>query len=522
MQSTELNIFQGSLMETIDACGRTLLDTMNQVLDYSKIISLEREFRHLKRRKTSSLDLKQIHRNAAHLDAYMTTDVSVLTEEVVEGVCVGQLHGPGTTTTDKPQSNVDVIIDIAPNNWIYHTPPGALRRIIMNIFSNSIKYTEQGNVSLHLEAKKSLDPHRGQKEDLVTLTVSDTGKGISEEFLRGKLYVPFAQEDSLASGTGLGLSIVRSLVKSLGGSINVFSRPSDGTIVQVALPLMRPGQEDVTFETPPSAPCENFTSETESFREVHQGKKVAIWGVEPEDASNHGYWGATSRYLTDWCDLRLVSPSSEHVDLILANKLPSVDEIGQSPRGISSPLLVLSTDHLGNHLKRVEWSSVSACVSFVSHPCGPRKLARSIQKCLDQAKIMPSDTQSIAVPERPKIPIPAPTENPTKPDLLDTNGDTRATTAPSIPDSKPTSSEPHNPPKNDTSTQSKNPRVLIVEDNKINLNLMLAFLKKRKLTTLDSAENGQIAVDAVKNLQHNYDIIFMGTLLLRPANLRQR
>lgn len=523
MQSTDLNSFQGSLMETIDACGRTLLDTMNQVLDYSKIISLEREFRHLKRRKSSSLDMKQIHRNAAHLDVYMPTDVSALTEEVVEGVCVGQLHGPDNKSTGKPRSSVDVIIDIAPTDWIYHTPPGALRRIIMNIFSNAIKYTEQGNVSLHLEAKKSQDSQRGQKEDLITLTVSDTGMGISEEFLRGKLFVPFAQQNSLASGTGLGLSIVRSLVKSLGGSINVYSRPNDGTIVQVTLPLMHPDQGDVPFESPPVA-LENNTGEAGSFRETHRGKKVAIWGLEPEDASNHGYWGATSRYLTDWYDFELVSSSSEHVDLTLANKVPSNDEIGRSPKGITSPLLIISADHLGHNRKRVEGSSTWSYVNFINHPCGPRKLARSIQKCLDQAKAVPPDTEPITWPERPKKPTPAHIEKLAAVEPPSKDGDDRTpttATAISTPDSKSTPSEPLNPSPTNPSTRDKKPRVLIVEDNKINLNLMLAFLKKRKLTTLDSAENGQLAVDAVKNLPDNYDIIFMGMFLTVADALSQ-
>jgi CheY-like chemotaxis protein len=50
---------------------------------------------------------------------------------------------------------------------------------------------------------------------------------------------------------------------------------------------------------------------------------------------------------------------------------------------------------------------------------------------------------------------------------------------------------------------------LVVEDNKINLNLMLAFLKERNLAAVDSAENGSVAVSAVKQEQQGYDIISM-------------
>jgi hypothetical protein len=59
-------------------------------------------------------------------------------------------------------------------------------------------------------------------------------------------------------------------------------------------------------------------------------------------------------------------------------------------------------------------------------------------------------------------------------------------------------------------------RILVVDDNPINLNLMLTFMKKRDLEVLDSAENGKLAVDAVERMQQGYDLIFMG----RPLNPR--
>ena len=49
----------------------------------------------------------------------------------------------------------------------------------------------------------------------------------------------------------------------------------------------------------------------------------------------------------------------------------------------------------------------------------------------------------------------------------------------------------------------------MVDDNRINLNLMMTFLKKRQLIELHGAENGKVAVDAVERLQNGYDIIFM-------------
>jgi CheY-like chemotaxis protein len=58
-------------------------------------------------------------------------------------------------------------------------------------------------------------------------------------------------------------------------------------------------------------------------------------------------------------------------------------------------------------------------------------------------------------------------------------------------------------------TSSRLARVLVVDDNRINLNLMMTFLKKRQLIELDAAENGKLAVEAVERMQSGYDIIFM-------------
>lgn len=532
LQGTNLNAYQCSLMDTINACGRTLLDTMNQVLDFSKIISLERQFQHLERRKVSPLELKSKHRSAAHLDADVATDISLLAEEVVEGVSLGHFHSQnstdssallaaaakaneGTLDTKIPRPNVDVIIDIAPNDWTYHVPPGALRRIIMNIFSNAIKYTEAGQVSLHLEAKEASEnwfARPGSKEHTVTLTVSDTGKGISEDFLKSKLFVPFVQEDSLATGSGLGLSIVRSLVKSMGGSINVNSRPGSGTTVKVTLPLARSEPEDIENQSGPMSPSARerwpVISEIHHLRETHGGKRVAIMNVEPEDAPNHRSWASLSRYLTDWYGLILVSPSSqEPIDIILGDKVPSQSEMEYCFAGNNTAFLMLSSNYIGRNSISVQGPSGSKIVDIINPPCGPHKLARFIQRCLDHdTRHETVETTSLAEPLA-------------VPDLNEESSSRNESQEPKIQSSSATPSEDsHSSSSPNTETtdatdlfeEPRKARVLVVEDNKINLNLMLAFLKKLDLGTVDAAENGSLAVSAVKQEQQGYDFIFMG------------
>lgn len=72
---------------------------------------------------------------------------------------------------------------------------------------------------------------------IVALEVEDSGKGMSKDYLKHRLYSPFAQEDPLSVGTGLGLSIVRQLVTELDGAIAIQSEVDCGTTVQVTAPV---------------------------------------------------------------------------------------------------------------------------------------------------------------------------------------------------------------------------------------------------------------------------------------------
>jgi signal transduction histidine kinase len=549
LKDTNLDQYQNSLIETVDACGRTLLDTMNQVLDFSKLMSLQRKSRRRRRRKALSQDFDSSHLSAAHLDLYKPTDLSVVAEEVVEGVSLGHIYNqrsaasldllgaslvapelPKDLHTVKPE--VKVIIDIAPTNWVYYAPPGAVRRIIMNLFSNALKYTPAGQVRLRLEteekpetsSKRSANRERN-KERNVILTVSDTGKGISEEFLRGKLYTPFAQEDSLAVGSGLGLSIVRSLIQSLGGSIDVKSCLGEGTTVKVTIPLtpLERNGDGLGFDlVPPPVQDRDPQSGQDHLLQGHEGRTVAILGVDPSDVLNDPNWAYLARYVTDWYGLRLVSMStSEPIDLIVADELPSETAISQSSATMRTALLVVSDQYVDRESMQLQWLWGTKSVNMINRPCGPHKLRRYISKSLDETSsvpLAPEKNALIVLPERPAL-FSAKSFHVSTLDLPQTkqvNEGNHTKRARSF--SIPTELSPK--PFTEPAARKRDARILVVEDNKVNLNLMLAYLKKRQLATLDSAENGRLAVEAVKKQgDHNFDIIFMGGF---PPALKSR
>ncbi|MCQ4635714.1 ATP-binding protein [Anaerovorax odorimutans] len=109
-----------------------------------------------------------------------------------------------------------------------------IRQILINLLSNAIKFTpEKGKISLYAESIE------GEGEPIIRFTVSDTGIGMTEEFM-GRMFEPFEQEESTSiahKGTGLGLAITFRLVELMGGVLSVKSQPNEGTVFTIDLPL---------------------------------------------------------------------------------------------------------------------------------------------------------------------------------------------------------------------------------------------------------------------------------------------
>lgn len=115
---------------------------------------------------------------------------------------------------------------------IITTDESKLRQVLMNIMSNAVKFTEDGDVIISAAAGS----------DSVTISVRDTGIGIDQKSLP-HIFDEFVQADGSTSrayeGTGLGLAIAAKLMKNLGGSIEVSSILGAGTEFLIHLPLER-------------------------------------------------------------------------------------------------------------------------------------------------------------------------------------------------------------------------------------------------------------------------------------------
>lgn len=305
LRDTALDGFQQGIVNTIETSGRTLLDTIDhvsctpspspspspsnvliadpsnpQLLDYSQTSNILRAS-HTEQRASSVAGPRTRASSSASLPQSvpeLPVQLDLLVEEVVESVMAGHafraLSDSRFTALDPPRrpSNppraktalgsghvqradgwffspgaVQIYLDIDPSaSWAFRTHPGAFRRVVMNLFGNSLKFTSAGSITVSLRQQQQPPAgHDGTPADdddaIVVLTVSDTGRGINESYLRDHLFTPFSQEDNFSPGTGLGLSLVRQMATVLGGTVDVSSRVGKGTTVTVSLPLPRGG-----------------------------------------------------------------------------------------------------------------------------------------------------------------------------------------------------------------------------------------------------------------------------------------
>ncbi|ORX36568.1 hypothetical protein BD324DRAFT_452116 [Kockovaella imperatae] len=238
LSDTTLDANQMSFLKTVQTCGNSLIETVNHVLDFTKLSGSSQG-------SSGAIKLSRVN-------------LATLVEQTVEGCWIGQrakqFHGDSEIGSfyapDAPHglipraqrasvssrlAHVETVIDIASRErgWVVRCEKGGLRRVIMNLVGNSLKFTSDGYVQVTLREM----PHEpGARKIPVEIAVIDTGKGIGKEFLKDQLFHPFSQENPLQTGTGLGLAIVNSIVRSesVNGKVDVWSSEGMGTEIRVS------------------------------------------------------------------------------------------------------------------------------------------------------------------------------------------------------------------------------------------------------------------------------------------------
>lgn len=112
--------------------------------------------------------------------------------------------------------------------------PRLLRRVLLKIAGNAIRFTERGNVEIALDARRD-----AAGRSVVRFAVTDTGPGIPEHMLSA-IFEPFTKgernPEELSRGAGVGLAVAKRLVETVGGSIGVDSEPGMGAKFWITIP----------------------------------------------------------------------------------------------------------------------------------------------------------------------------------------------------------------------------------------------------------------------------------------------
>ncbi|MEA2098699.1 MAG: response regulator [Campylobacterota bacterium] len=186
---TNLNEKQHRYIDNIDSSAKRLLALINEILDYSKI-------------EAGKLNIEKIS-----FDLFNVVDSTVNTIE-------NSAH----------EKNLDIVVeyDIHINNHFLGDPL-RISQILINLSSNAIKFTQTGEIGIHIKKLSN---------NVVRFEVRDTGIGLSEE-QQARLFQSFSQADGSTTrkygGTGLGLAISKQLVELMSGKIWVESELGKGS-----------------------------------------------------------------------------------------------------------------------------------------------------------------------------------------------------------------------------------------------------------------------------------------------------
>ncbi|MCF4166175.1 ATP-binding protein [Zavarzinia compransoris] len=191
LRQSTLDRRQGKYLGVLDTSAHALLDVLNDVLDFSKIESEAIVM------ETVPFDPRETVKSAVDLYRARCEEKSIVLSLVIDD---------------------DVPIRLCGD-------PARLRQILINLVSNAVKFTESGEIHVHVAV-------RGGDPQVLRFSVRDTGIGMSST-TQHMLFEPFVQADASTSrrfgGTGLGLAICKRLVQAMGGEIGLTSALGNGS-----------------------------------------------------------------------------------------------------------------------------------------------------------------------------------------------------------------------------------------------------------------------------------------------------
>lgn len=301
LRDTNLDDAQKHYLGIIARSGDSLMNIINDILDYSKIEAGKMSLEHM------AFDL----------------------EELLED-CIQMF----SASTDK--RNIELICSISPS-----TPkrlmgdPTRLKQVLVNLIGNAFKFTSDGHIYVEARQINAADAEL----PMIHFSVEDSGIGI-ENNQQEKLFDAFCQADGSTTrkfgGTGLGLAICKQLAEMMGGEIGVYSRENAGSTFWFSAVFTH----EETATPPP-------------IHESLSGKKLLVVNqskiVEKVMASHAADWNIACRIVHSGEKALEVITGQHHYDFILLSQeladmpgLDVADKIRSLPAYATTPVFLIS------------------------------------------------------------------------------------------------------------------------------------------------------------------------------------
>lgn len=305
------------------------------------------------------------------MPSYEKTDMRALTSGVIE-LLATKAHPKGLDLAYR----IDPAVPAT-----FHADSKGLRHILFNVIGNAIKFTENGSITVRVEANRA--------RDHLIITVSDTGQGIDQSKLKS-IFEPFEQVDMSLSrryeGAGLGLSITRQIVEQAGGVIDVKSTPGKGTTFTIQLPAklnqVSQGQND-----------QDQAKQRLAGRHIVLVARAACEAmILAETIEAHG---GTTQLCTTSQDAfvltRQLPPGAPMlIDSRLVDETTALDLAGRVAAANAHPVIVIEPHERGGLGARFKASGYS----FLTRPVREQTLVRVLSNQFDEDRAAP------AAPER--------------------------------------------------------------------------------------------------------------------------
>lgn len=235
LERSSLPSRQLDLIRTARQSSAHLLDIINDMLDFSRI---------------ENGQLLLTYRRVPILQIFDQAFLTIALRAQEKGLKITTL-----ITRDVPR---DAVVDGL-----------RIRQILVNLLGNAVKFTEQGEIRLYA----------AMQGERLAVTVSDTGKGIAEEY-HAKIFKPFVQGSVYDSGTGLGLAIAWRLTQMMDGELSLKSTRGEGASFTFCIPLLETGPVLPQFSQCLPAPALLHEQLREWGVKVCEGSSVTLDGAE--------------------------------------------------------------------------------------------------------------------------------------------------------------------------------------------------------------------------------------------------